>query len=371
MSSPDMPSVCTVELGQRTYPIYIEREVLSRLGSLCREAGLAGRALLVSDHTVAGHYGAAAAAALQAAGYAVATVTVPPGETSKSHEQLLAVYDAALAGGLDRAAFIVALGGGVVGDLAGYAAATYLRGVAYVQAPTSLLAMVDSSVGGKTGVNLPQGKNLIGSFHQPALVLADTATLQTLSTREFCSGLAEVVKYGVIADPEILDRLEGTTPEALQQDDRGLAGLIRRSCEIKADVVRQDEREGGLRAVLNFGHTLGHAIEQVGGYGACLHGEAIAIGMVFAARLSERLKDFPADETERLIRVLRGLQLPVDRPDLPWSALMAAMQRDKKKKAGTVGFVLAEKPGTVAIGCPVSDDVLEAVWNGMPPAPTA
>lgn len=356
---------CTriVKLDARSYPIHVGPGLLGSLGSLCTEAKLTGRMLLVTDEQVDALYGDTAEQSLRSDGFAVTRVAVPAGEKSKSHEQLLHLYDSALAAGLERSSAIVALGGGVVGDLAGYAAATYLRGVPLVQVPTSLLAMVDSAVGGKTGVNLPQGKNLIGAFHQPLLVVADTAVLRTLPPREFSAGLAEVVKYGMIADPPLLDVLEGATPDALMKDDAALEEIVSRSCAIKAEVVRQDEREGGLRAILNFGHTLGHAIEQASGYGQFLHGEAIAMGMVFAVRLSERLSAFPPQESERLIRLLKHLYLPATMPDLPWTAVAAAMQRDKKKVGGTVGFVLADRTGAVRHGCPVSEDVLEEVWR--------
>ncbi len=352
-----------VELGPRSYSIHIGPNLLSSLGALCSEEGMEGYALLISDDNVDKLYGETAARSLREAGIVATRMVVPAGEESKSHEQLIRIYDAALAAGLERSSFMIALGGGVVGDLAGYAAATYLRGVRYVQAPTSLLAMVDSAVGGKTGINLPQGKNLIGAFHQPALVAADTMTLRSLPLREFCAGLAEVVKYGVIADPSLFDVLERKSPEALMEDDALLEDIICRSCEIKADVVRKDEREGGLRAVLNFGHTLGHAIEQVAGYGVYLHGEAIAMGMVFAARLSEQLQGFPAEDTARLLRLLQHLRLPVARPEVSWPDVAAALSRDKKRAGGTVGFVLAEQLGTVRYGCPVPADVLERVWN--------
>lgn len=359
-----MTTCCTVDLGDRSYAIEIGAQMLEKLGSCCLAAGLTGRALVVTDSHVGPLYAEAVLAALAQAGISASLVSVPAGEESKSHAQLIAIYDAALAAGLERASFIVALGGGVVGDLAGYAAASYLRGIPFVQVPTSLLAMVDSAVGGKTGINLPQGKNLIGAFHQPALVLADCATLRTLPSREWAAGMAEVIKYGVIADPSILDRLEQQSATALAADDGAVAALVQRSCEIKADVVRQDEREGGLRAILNFGHTLGHAIEQVSGYGVWLHGEAIAMGMVYAARLSERVLGFPATETERLIRVFQQYQLPVTMPDVPWADLWQAMARDKKKQAGTVGFVLAECLGRVRYGCRVDEATLTAVWRG-------
>ncbi len=363
MNSEIMNTTCTVELAQRAYPIVIGTGLLDQAGTHVRACGISGRVLVVSDETVHPLYGARLRDALEREELGVTELTVPVGESSKCHTQLLRIYDAALAAGLERASTIIALGGGVVGDLAGYAAATYLRGIRYVQVPTSLLAMVDSAVGGKTGVNLPQGKNLIGAFHQPTAVLADLSVLETLSPREFAAGLAEVIKYGVIVDPDVLSLLEQADPDALQRQPDTLRDVVQRSCAIKAEVVRRDEREGGLRAILNFGHTLGHALEQVCGYGEWLHGEAIAIGMVYAARLSQRVHGFSTAESERLIAVLQRHRLPVHAPAVSWPALLEALQRDKKKKAGTVGFVLARALGQVDYGCAVAETDLHAVWE--------
>lgn len=351
-----------VELGERSYAIHIGPGALQALGLRSKEAGFGTKALIVTDEAVAAHYLAQTEAILRANDFDVTSLAVPSGEASKSHAELIRIYDAALAAGLERSSWIVALGGGVVGDLAGYAAATYLRGIRFVQVPTTLLAMVDSAVGGKTGINVPQGKNLIGAFHQPALVIADTDTLLTLPVREFNAGVAEVIKYGVIADPDILTALADGDAASLLADKARLAKLVERSCAIKADVVRQDEQEGGLRAILNFGHTLGHAVEQVAGYGTYLHGEAIAIGMIFAARLSERIKGFSPNDTQKLAEILQRYGLPTAFPDLAWSLLLDAMKRDKKKKSGVVGFVLASALGQVEYGCPVPDDVLADTW---------
>ena len=358
-----MASICTVDLGLRSYPIDIGAGLLSAIGPRCLDEGLAGRALIVIDEGVAELYGPTLRQSLGAAGIHAAEVIIPAGEQSKSHAQLIRIYDVALEAGLERSSFLLALGGGVIGDLTGYAAATYLRGVPFVQVPTTLLAMVDSAVGGKTGINMPQGKNLIGAFHQPSLVIADTPCLRSLPLREFSAGLAEVVKYGMIADPALWDVLEQSTLENVQADDDLLETIVLRSCEIKADVVQRDEREGGLRAILNFGHTLGHAVEQVTGYGEWLHGEAISLGMIYAARLSEELQGFSATETERLIQLLDHLKLPTTFPALSWDGLMKAMKLDKKRKSGTIGFVLAKHPGEVVFGCPVPDEVLAAVWD--------
>ena len=329
-----------------------------------REAlGLGRNCLVVSDSNVNRLYGAAVVLSLKKAGFAVARAVVPAGEKSKSEKRLFDLYSNALAAGLDRTSFVVALGGGVIGDLAGFLAATLYRGIRLVQVPTSLLAMVDSSVGGKTGINLPEGKNLIGSFHQPALVLADTAALKTLPRREYLSGLAEVVKYGVISDPSLFSALERRWKDLARGQSAFLETVIARCCEIKADVVRLDERESGLRAILNFGHTVGHAIEQATGYGEYLHGEAVAIGMVFAARLSVELEGFKRDDCARIENLLRQLGLPVRRPSCEWAGVRKAMGLDKKSAGRTPRFVLARKIGAVAVGCEVPEALLREVWN--------
>lgn len=360
-----MKTQCKVELDKNPYTIHIGPDLLAATGTLCREAGLGGPILVVTDERVAPQYADPVEKALRAADYTVACVTVPAGEASKSHTELIRIYDAALATGLDRGASLVALGGGVIGDLAGFAAATYLRGVRYVQVPTTLLSMVDSAVGGKTAVNLPQGKNLIGAFHQPALVIADMHSLSSLPPREWSSGLAEVIKYGIIQEPQLLEFLESHTPESLAADPDALGDVVRRSCAIKADVVRRDEREGGLRAILNFGHTLGHAIEQLTGYGTYLHGEAISIGMVYAARLSQKLRGFPATDVDRITRLLERYALPVTPPDCDWTALSTAIQSDKKKIRGSIGFVLVRELGVAAYGQKVPPDLLAETWQEM------
>jgi len=262
---------------------------------------------------------------------------------------------------------MVALGGGVIGDLTGYAAASWLRGISFVQVPTSLLAMVDSSVGGKTGINIAEGKNLVGVFHQPELVLADLETLKTLPEREFAAGMAEVVKYGPIWDEELFQSLEATALRLAGsfQGSEEMGEIISRCCEIKAEVVRQDEREGGLRGILNFGHTLAHAIENVAGYGEYLHGEAVAIGMIYAARLSTQLKGLSVEESARIEKLLATLGLPVDAPGLAWKDLRAAMAVDKKTRDGRIKFVLVDRIGHAEIGCEISEELMEEVWNGI------
>jgi 3-dehydroquinate synthase len=367
-----MSTVINVPLGARAYAIHIGTGLLAQLGPLTAQV-LRGRAgLLVTDSHVSPLYGEAAAASLRTAGLTVRRTVVPAGEASKCGEQLFALYAAAQQAGLDRAGLVIALGGGVVGDLAGYLAATWLRGVAFVQVPTTLLAMVDSAVGGKTGINLPSGKNLVGAFHQPALVVADVQTLETLPPRELRAGLAEVVKYGAIRDAQLFQALEKLAPGfskagmARSAPQEVPPEIIARCCAIKADVVAHDEREEtGLRAILNFGHTLGHAIEKATGYGRILHGEAVAVGMVAAARLSVRLTGLPAADAARLEALLQQLGLPVRAPGLAWAELRAAMKLDKKAQAGLPRFVLLKQLGEAATGCPVPEEILQEVAHGL------
>jgi 3-dehydroquinate synthase len=355
-----------VDLGERSYDIHIGRGLDAVLAS----TGSGVTALLVSDSNVDPLYGSVTAEALTSRGFHVERVVVPAGEGSKSLDCLQTLFDHALAGHLDRSSVVVALGGGVVGDLAGFAAGTFLRGVKFLQMPTSLLAMVDSSVGGKTGVNLPQGKNLAGVFYQPIEVAIDLDTLQTLPAREYISGLAEVVKYGVIWDAAFFDMLESHVEPLLARDPDVLATVVARCCEIKAEVVSMDERESGVRAILNFGHTLGHAIENVCGYGALLHGEAISIGMAYAAELSCRSKNLCRDDRDRIIGLLVALGLPVSRDQLAdsvtWAALREAMASDKKARRATPTFVLVEKMGSVVFKCEASDAVLGESFEAMP-----
>jgi len=352
-----------VELGARSYPINIGAGLLERVGEFAMSRLPGKRVLLVSDETVDRLYGERALRLFRAAGFDIASASVSAGEGSKSVEQLANLYSAAVRAGLDRKSAIVALGGGVVGDLAGFLAASFLRGVRLVQIPTTLLAMVDSAVGGKTGINLPEGKNLVGAFHQPAFVLCDTDLLKSLPARERAAGLAEVIKYGVIRDPDFFRYLE-THLDAIQRgESEALSQIIARSCAIKADVVSADEQEAGERAILNFGHTLAHAIENVAGYGAYLHGEAVGIGMVYAARVSVRERGLSQEEAKRIEDLVRRAGLPTAAPELSWPALRVAMGVDKKNAEGKLRFVLAEKIGQVAFGCLVSDSVLEEIWH--------
>lgn len=358
-----MATTIDVKLGERSYPIHIGQSL--RL-TLPADVKAGSRVLLVSDSNVDALHGKACARQLEEGGLDVIRVAVPAGEATKALSWVEFLYNKAADNGVDRAGVVVALGGGMVGDLAGFVAATYLRGVRFVQVPTSLLAMVDSSVGGKTGINLPRGKNLVGAFYQPVVVNADLAMLGTLPRREYLSGLAEVVKYGVIWDAAFFRFLEQNTAGLLDRDGTLLEKVVGRCCEIKAEVVAMDERELGPRAVLNFGHTLGHAVEAVDGYGRWLHGEAVAIGMHYAARLSSLAMSFPVAEADRVVALLAKLDLPV-RPapglTLEWTALREAMKSDKKTLRQRPRFVLARSLGDVVTGCEVDEAALAEAWH--------
>ena len=344
-------------MGSRSYPIIIAAGLLSRAGRECARLGLGKKCAVITDDNVAPLHSAAVMESLAAAGFDPVQVIVPAGEQSKRLKTVEQCHEQLAAHRLERKSFIVALGGGVVGDLAGFVAASYLRGIAFVQIPTTLLAQVDSSVGGKVGVNLRAGKNLVGAFHQPRLVLCDLDALATLPDREFRSGLAEVIKYGIIYDAGLFLKLERQMDLILAKTPAVLAEVVARCCEIKAEVVAQDETETGMRAILNFGHTIGHAIENVSGYGKFLHGEAISIGQVAAARLSARLRGLSLEESRRIQKLFQRAGLPVT---LRASAAMkirlqAAMRLDKKVSQGEIKFVLAKEIGRVDYGQPVPD----------------
>jgi 3-dehydroquinate synthase len=338
-----------VNLGPRSYDIALASGDPAGLGPFARQAApRSSSALVVADANTHPH-AAAVAHSLRQTGARTALAVVEPGEASKSLDCAAGLYDQLASLPADRTTLVVAVGGGVVGDLAGFVAATYNRGLPLLMVPTSLLAMVDSSVGGKVGVNHPKGKNLIGAFHQPVGVWIDTAYLATLPEREFRSGLAEVVKYGVILDAEFFAFLEANASTILTRQANHLEHIVGRSCRLKADVVEQDEREEtGLRAILNYGHTFAHAFETVGGYGAWLHGEAVAAGMVCASRLAERLELIPAEVTGRQVKLLSAFGLPTA-PDPAWAAgeLLDVMRRDKKAEAGKMRFVLPTRLGHV------------------------
>jgi 3-dehydroquinate synthase len=351
-----------VNLGPRGYDIAIVSGEPAGLGPFARDRCPAARAFIVADDNLMPH-AEAAARSLHAAGFEPTLVTVSPGEASKCLAVAARLYDALAGLPADRKTPVVAVGGGVVGDLAGFAAATYNRGLPLVMVPTTLLAMVDSSVGGKVGINLQAGKNLIGAFHQPAGVWIDTATLATLPAREYRSGLAEVVKYGVILDADFFSWLEACADLVLARDAAAVRHVVERSCRLKADVVEKDEREEtGLRMVLNYGHTFAHAFETVGGYGGWLHGEAVAAGMVCASRLAERLGMVPAEVTARQVRLLERFGLPTaPQREWPADALLDVMRRDKKAQAGRLRFVLPTRLGEVVAVDDVDEGAVQVV----------
>lgn len=343
--------VVKVELGARSYDILIGAK-LDKLGEEMGKLRLGAKVAVVTNPTVNKLYGKTALASLKAAGFTSMPVEVPDGEQYKTLDWANAVFTALLINTFDRRSPLVALGGGVIGDLTGFAAACYMRGVPFVQAPTTLLAMVDSSVGGKTGVNHAMGKNMIGAFHQPRLVLMDLDALKTLPKEEFLSGMAEVIKYGVIWDRELFDFLEKNREKILNLEEGPLGHIIRRSCEIKADVVSKDEREGGLRAILNFGHTVGHAVETLSDY-TSRHGEAVAIGMVYASRLAHRTGLCDARVPERVEKLINAYGLPtslsVMKPRPTVTRFLDMIQVDKKAEAGKVRFILPKKIGEVVV----------------------
>jgi 3-dehydroquinate synthase len=365
------PHTITVALAQNPYPVVIGMGALHGLGVRVAAQGFkAGtKVLVVTNPVVHDHYGGAALESLRASGFDANVLVIEAGEDQKTPATVGLIHDAAFARKLERGSLIVALGGGVVGDMAGFAAATWLRGIAVVQVPTTLLAMVDAAIGGKTGVNHPGGKNLIGAFHQPRLVLIDPAVLATLPVREFRAGMAEVIKYGVINDAPLFAELETA---AAQDPEAGLASmeavgpallqtLLQRSARSKAQVVAADEREGGLRAILNYGHTIGHVIETLCGYGTYLHGEAVGLGMLAAGEIACAMGLWDADEQRRQRALVRAAALPLQMPALEPAGVLACLQGDKKVRDGTVRFVLPSAIGAVELrGDVTGEQVLAA-----------
>jgi len=350
----------TVDLGDRSYPIHIGAGLLGQ-AELILPHLLQKRVMIVTNTTVAPLYLVQLATMLEAAGVTVMKVVLPDGEAYKNWETLNLIFDALLTQRAERKTTLIALGGGVIGDMTGFAAASYQRGVPFIQIPTTLLSQVDSSVGGKTGINHPLGKNMIGAFYQPQVVLADTDTLKTLPARELSAGLAEVIKYGLIWDVEFLAWLEANMDKLRALDAEAITHAIHRSCEIKAQVVGQDEREGGIRAILNLGHTFGHAIETGMGYGNWLHGEAVAAGMVMAAETSRRMGWLTEADVTRTRALIRAAGLPDVAPDLGVDAWLDYMGHDKKVEGGKMRFVLLKKLGEALITGDVPSDVLRDV----------
>ncbi|BCR04685.1 3-dehydroquinate synthase [Desulfuromonas versatilis] len=330
----------TVGLGENSYPIWIGAGILERLGEALQSVKFPRKVAVVTNPTVAGHYGERVLESLAGSGFIARTVVLPDGEEHKNAQTLMSIYDELIQGGFDRSSGLIALGGGVIGDMTGYAAATFLRGIPFAQVPTTLLAQVDSSVGGKTGINHPLGKNLIGAFYQPRLVHIDVDTLATLPPREFAAGMAEVVKYGIIRDREFFLWLNDRR-EALKGLDPGsLITAVMKSCQIKANVVEIDEKESSLRAILNFGHTFGHAVETLSGYSEFRHGEAVAIGMIVAARISQELGLCSQEDVDALRTLLLSFDLPVEAPRFPLDDYLDAMGRDKKVREGVLRLIL-------------------------------
>ena len=352
----------TVNLGERSYPIYVGAGILERAGEYLAQAGLRGKVAIVTNPTVAQLYLDAAHDALRHSGFEVTAVLVPDGEEHKNLKSLASIYDRLIAERLERRACVLALGGGVIGDLAGLAAATYLRGVPYVQVPTTLLAQVDSSVGGKTGVNHADGKNLIGAFYQPKLVLIDITVLRSLPSRELIAGLAEVIKYGIIDDPVLFSMLEQGVDKIIGLNQEMLTRIVATSCAIKARVVEIDEREDDYRAVLNFGHTIGHALESATGYRQFLHGEAVGVGIVKAAALSARQGFCDAATLSRITALVQRTGLPVEIPAaLSPQSLIQAMEIDKKVAGGKIKFIMCEGIGKTRFHWLSPDEILRGL----------
>lgn len=376
MSAPNLDSVpnfaqtITVDLPQNPYQISIAQGNLAAIGQMMQnpDLKLGKKVLVVSNPTIFKHYGAALVDAIAAAGFTVNSCILPAGERYKTLGSIQKVYDAALEMQLERSSTMVALGGGVIGDMTGFAAATWLRGMNVIQVPTSLLAMVDSSIGGKTGVNHPKGKNLIGAFHQPRLVVIDPIVLKTLPAREFRAGMAEVIKYGINWDRELFEQMEAA--QRLDQmryvSDELLSTIVSHSCQAKAVVVAKDEKESGLREILNYGHTIGHAVESLTGYRVVNHGEAVGIGMVAAGEIAVDLGWWSRAACDRQNALIAKCALPTRLPEgIDIEAIVPKLQTDKKVKAGKVRFVLPKQIGTVAVTDQVTGTVIEPVLQRM------
>ncbi|MGB5593602.1 MAG: 3-dehydroquinate synthase [Crocosphaera sp.] len=363
-----MSSLIQVTLPHTNYNIIIAPDSLSRLGTNLTSLNLGKKILIISNPEIFNYYGEIVLNSLTKAGFEVFYHLIPAGETYKTLDSISQVYDIALKHRLERSSTLLALGGGVIGDMTGFAAATWLRGINFVQVPTSLLAMVDASIGGKTGVNHPQGKNLIGSFYQPRLVFIDPLVLKTLPVREFRAGMAEVIKYGVIWNKDLFNQLEAE--KSLDDLDNFslemLQEIIRKSCQAKVDVVSKDEKEAGIRAILNYGHTIGHAIESLTGYSQINHGEAVGIGMVAAGRIAVKLGMWREEISKRQEKLIQKTALPITIPKtLASTDILESLQLDKKVKAGKVRFILPRDIGQVEISDRVPSEVITTVLEAM------
>ncbi len=352
-----------VNLGEKSYPIYVGTRILPEVGGYAARLEIGRRLMVVTNPTVNHLYGRVVTESLQEAGFQVVVGEIPDGEEFKTLESARSLYDTAFAYALDRKCAVLALGGGVIGDLAGFVAATYMRGVPLLQVPTTLLAQVDSSVGGKVAVNLPGGKNIIGAFYQPKMVFTDISTLNTLPEREFRAGMAEVIKYGIIRDGKFFAFLEREQAAVKRLSPAEMVRIIKTSCSIKARVVEEDETEQGLRAILNYGHTFGHAYEALTGYKKFIHGEAVALGMISAAGVAVQLNLLTAENEARIRRLIRRFGLPENFGELAPAAIVDSMYRDKKTLAGKVRFVLPETIGRVRIVTDIPAEVLAAVLS--------
>ena len=350
----------TVALAERSYPIYIGADLLDNAAFYLPHLAQK-KAAIVTNQTIAPLYLERVASALRTAGVEIVPIILPDGEKHKNWQTLNTIFDALLANRCERKTSIIAIGGGVVGDLAGFAAASYLRGVPFIQVPTTLLAQVDSSVGGKTGINHPLGKNMVGAFYQPKAVIADITTLKTLPDRELSAGLAEVIKYGLIRDLSFFEWLEANIENLLQRDLQALTYAIKRSCENKAEIVATDEREEGERALLNLGHTFGHAIETATNYEQYLHGEAVAMGTVLATRVSRMLGLLERNVTQRIGQLLKRARLPIDAPKLGAETYLRLMASDKKVSGGTLTLILLERLGKACVRRDVPHAALDTV----------
>ena len=352
----------SVKLGARSYRIVVDAGILGRVGPELKGVGVGAKVALFSDAGILARLGGPVRGSLTAAGFDVTVVELPAGEAAKTVEVASRGWDALLAAGLDRGSTVVALGGGAVGDLAGFVAATYMRGVNFVQLPTTLLAQVDAAIGGKTAIDHPRAKNLVGAFHQPRVVLVDPTALTTLPEREFRSGLAEVVKHGIVLDADYFADLEKNRVALVAREIETLTRVVAGSCRLKASVVERDEQEAELRAVLNYGHTIGHAVEAVTGYARWTHGEAVSLGIAAEARLAERLGVGSRETANRQIELLRAVGLPVRDSGAAPSAVLEALGRDKKSREGRVPFVLAPEIGRFTV---VFDVPREAVLETL------
>ena len=357
--------IINVNLGLRSYRIIVESGAVATVGAHLRELGVGSRAALVSDAAIGSLYGKTVVRSLEGAGFSVALVEVPEGEAAKTLAVAGQCWNELLALGLDRTSTVLALGGGAVGDVAGFVAATYMRGVNFVQVPTTVLAQVDASIGGKTAIDHPNAKNLIGAFHQPRLVLVDPAVVRSLPEREYRSGVAEIVKHGIVLDADYFAEVERDAAALCARDLPVVERIIGGSCRLKASVVERDERESELRHVLNYGHTIGHALEAATGYARFAHGEAVALGIVAEARLARRLGLASDDTVARQERLLLAVGLPVTAEAIDTDAVVAAIGRDKKARDGRVPFVLAPRIGAFRLVFDVPAADIRAVLAGL------